>query len=129
MEKKRFQNRTRPLSLFLISFSLVFLFLSAIALYRNKTDRNLSVTLNRFQSDFVQKDTRTDLREDQILKKNKFVAFGAYSILPPGINGFDHNPSRSNPAGFWHLSDSVNNLLSLQNMKFSGISHQKPWEN
>jgi len=85
MNVKRFQDRTRLISLFLISFSLVFLILSSVALYRNKTDRNLSVTLNRFQSDFIQKDTRTDLREDQILKKNKFVAFGAYSILPPGI--------------------------------------------
>ncbi len=85
MEIKRFQNRTRSISFFLISFSLVFLILSAAALYKNKADRNLSVTLNRFQSDFVQKDTREDLRQDQILKMNKFFAFGAYSLLPPGI--------------------------------------------
>ena len=85
MNVKRFQDRTRPISLFLISFSLVFIFLSAAALYTNKTDRNLSVTLNRFQSDFAQKETRSGLREDQIFKKNKFVAFGDYSLLPPGI--------------------------------------------
>lgn len=85
MEIKRFQNRSRSISFFLISFSLVFLILSAGALYKNKADRNLSVTLNRFQSDFIQKDTRADLRQDQILKKNKFFAFGAYSLLPPGI--------------------------------------------
>ncbi len=85
MNVKRFLNRTRLISLFLISFSSVFLILSSAALYKNKTDRNLSVTLNRFQSDFVQKDTRTDLHQDQILKKNKFFAFGAYSLLRPGI--------------------------------------------
>ena len=85
MNVKRFQDRTRPISLILISFSLVFIFLSAAALYKNKTDRNLSVTLNRFQSDFAQKETRSGLREDQIFKKNKFVAFGDYSLLPPGI--------------------------------------------
>ncbi len=85
MNAKRFQGRTRPITFFLISFSLIFIFLSAAALYKNKTDRNLSVTLNRFQSDFIQKETRTGLREDQIFKKNRFVAFGDYSLLPPGI--------------------------------------------
>ena len=82
---KYFQDKSRPLSLFLISFSILFLILSAAALYKNRANRNLSVTINRFQSDFIQKDTRADLRQDQILKKNKFFAFGAYSLLPPGI--------------------------------------------
>ena len=85
MNMKRFQDRARLKSLFLISFSLVFIILSAAALYKNSADRNLSVTLNRFQSDFNQKENRTSLYEDQILKKNRFVAFGEYSHLPPGI--------------------------------------------
>lgn len=90
MEIKRFQNRSRSISFFLISFSLVFLILSAGALYKNKADRNLSVTLNRFQSDFIQKDTRAELKS--------------------GRGNFDRHQCFYR---FWHLSDRFNNLLSL----------------
>jgi len=100
MEIKRFKDRDRPISLFLISFSLVFIFLSAASLYKNRTDRNLAVTLNRFQSDFVQKEIRAGIREDQIFKKNKFIAFGDYSLLPPGIYEavFHVNSSSAQPS-------------------------------
>lgn len=84
-KRKRSQYQRPPLSIFFISFSLVFLILSSAALFKNKADRNLSVTLSSFQSDFVHKEARTAIGEDQILKKNKFVAFGDYSLLPPGI--------------------------------------------
>ncbi|MFC2161891.1 hypothetical protein ACFLRX_09600, partial [Acidobacteriota bacterium] len=82
---KRFQDRVQHITLFFISFALIFIILSAISLYKNNEDRNLSVTLDRFKSDFVQKETGTGLGEDQILKQNKFIAFGEYSLLPPGI--------------------------------------------
>ena len=84
----RFKPPLTPKPLIFI-FSLIilsaFLILSVTWFFTEKSTKDYSISLQKFKSDFKNKDQKKALFKDEIFKMNRFIAFGSYITVPEGI--------------------------------------------
>jgi arabinofuranosyltransferase len=94
--------KKRPVLLFLITFSFIFLILSLWTYFKEKRIEEFSATLERFRSDFYEPSDKDALGDEIIAKKNRFFAYGTYVKIPTGeyVVTFALTSSSSEPASF-----------------------------
>jgi arabinofuranosyltransferase len=85
METKKTAHRNQAALFFLGIFVLILIGLSLAFYQKDKANRSFSILLNGFQSEFDRKDGRLSFIKDQVYKKNRFLAYGRYATIPPGI--------------------------------------------
>jgi arabinofuranosyltransferase len=83
VEKKKDWIRTSLLFFAVFAVLVTGLFLASVI--RAKEYKNYSLTLSRFSSDFTEKEERKALYAEQVYKKERFVAYGVYARIPPGL--------------------------------------------
>jgi hypothetical protein len=82
-EKKK--NWVRTFLLFCAVFTVLVTGLLLASAIRGKEHKNYSLTLSRFSSDFTEEKERKALYAEQVYKKERFIAYGVYARIPPGL--------------------------------------------
>jgi arabinofuranosyltransferase len=85
MNIRKNRDLIRGILLFLSAFSMIYAGLCIAAVIRNSEHKIDSLVLSRFSSDFKETDDKTALYTGQIDKKDRFIAFGVYTRIPPGF--------------------------------------------
>jgi arabinofuranosyltransferase len=129
MDTKTPGKRLRPVAVFLVTFGIALAVTSGISLYNNFSSRSFSVTLSRFQSDFVHKEETKDLYAEHILRKNKFIAYGSYTTLSPGIYEanfyLDSGTSQISSVGLQLAAEKGREILADQTLKVRSFPSQQ----
>ncbi len=94
--------KTRPVLLFLVTFTSIFLILSLWTYFTVKKADEFSATFENFQSDFDEPGDKDALISEIISRKKRFFAYGTYIQIPAGeyVITFDLASSSSDPATF-----------------------------
>ncbi len=69
---------------FLIILFCLFLILSVLSFFQQKRAEKFTVSLENFQSDFLEQQDKDALIDGIISKQKRFIAFGEYVRVPPG---------------------------------------------